>query len=179
MKNFELCKYTFLHRKALNYLVNRVVLNNDLRNELLKRVEVHDVDKMLLYQFFNPDDVHSWHKLNNSHHLDVNELSSDLDRYEAILDYESSAMTKPDKPLNAWSYITSNESTGKFSQDVYVDLIKKVGELHLNCEQCPHDYEYQSKVTEEDIMYEIINFVTNNPEHPALKCVKEKKLIWR
>ena len=98
MKNKEYIEYTYKHRLVVIYLAKKYFPNN---KELLKQVELHDLDKLFLYLFFNKKDVSKLHRDLNYHH--DNELEkSKLDYIEMVLDWESARYTKDDKPLNAY-----------------------------------------------------------------------------
>lgn len=99
MKNQEYIEYTYKHRKIVTYLANKYVKNN--KEEVLKQVELHDVDKLFMYLFYNKKDVSRIHRELSSHHDNKIEKSN-VDYIEMVLDWESARYTKPDKPLNAY-----------------------------------------------------------------------------
>lgn len=107
MQNLEYCQYTYKHRKALTYLINKNKdkLTDFQYKELLKRAKVHDIDKLVMYQFATKKEVHDFHRKNNRHHIE-NELKDfkliDIDILETIFDCECAALTKLDKPRNAY-----------------------------------------------------------------------------
>ena len=97
MKNLEKLIYTYEHRKIVEFLANKYM--ND--EELLKRIKMHDMDKMYLMLFYDSKTVSKTHRTISKHH--DNELEKDyLDYVEMVLDWESARYTKPDKPLNAY-----------------------------------------------------------------------------
>lgn len=132
IKNFDYCKYTYLHRKSLEYYIkNCKKLGNLEKKELLKRAKTHDMDKLTLYLFWQKKDASTFHRKNASHHIkndilkqysleefkqsymnlhldnfdekkSIIPLDILIDVLESIFDYECAALTKPDKPLNAY-----------------------------------------------------------------------------
>lgn len=109
MKNKEYIEYTYKHRLVVIYLAKKYFPNN---KELLKQIELHDLDKLFLYLFFNKKDVSKLHRDLNYHH--ENELEkSKLDYIEMVLDWESARYTKEDKPLNAYDTLVNYYSNMK------------------------------------------------------------------
>ena len=53
MKNLDWNIYTYRHRRAFAYCVSRLIHDPVLKQEMLKRAEVHDMDKMLMYLFLD------------------------------------------------------------------------------------------------------------------------------
>ena len=105
MKNFDYCAYTYRHRQAIKYLINKLISNEELKTVMLQRAFIHDMDKMVMYQALDYADAHRIHTQTASHHLTNAIPKSYYDYVEAILDYESAGYTKPDKPLNAYDFI--------------------------------------------------------------------------
>lgn len=101
MKNHAFCEYTYFHRVAFRLLVEKY-FEGEERIEMLKRAEVHDLDKLLLYQFKEKDEVKEYHRMNFSHHLKNFDNLDYYDYLEAIIDWECARYTKPDKPYNAF-----------------------------------------------------------------------------
>ena len=98
MKNMEHILYTYKHRKVVMMLAKKYFGDN---KELLKQVELHDLDKLYMYLFYDKKTVSKLHREKSFHH--ENELEkTDLDYKEMVLDWESARYTKPDKPLNAF-----------------------------------------------------------------------------
>ena len=98
MNNFEHIEYTYKHRKIVIYLAEKYFKNNV---ELLKQIQLHDLDKLYLYLFYNKKDVSKMHRNLTKHHENEIEKNT-LDYIEMVLDWESARYTKPDKPLNAY-----------------------------------------------------------------------------
>lgn len=40
MKNFEFCAYTYRHRKALVYVINKLITDEALKKKMLARAEI-------------------------------------------------------------------------------------------------------------------------------------------
>ena len=105
MQNFEYCVYTYRHRRAMEYLINKMFADGEVKDEMLKRAKAHDIDKIIMYQFMSREDASAYHKKHATHHMSNNLTKSYYDKLEAVLDYESAGYTKPDKPLNAFDTI--------------------------------------------------------------------------
>lgn len=52
MKNFDWCAYTYRHRIALQYVLEELVQETELKEQMKQRAIMHDRDKMFLYLFF-------------------------------------------------------------------------------------------------------------------------------
>ena len=50
MKNQEYIEYTYKHRKIVSLLAKKYFGNNE---ELLKKIESHDLDKLFMYLFYS------------------------------------------------------------------------------------------------------------------------------
>ena len=98
MKNQEYIEYTYKHRKIVSLLAKKYFGNNE---ELLKKIESHDLDKLFMYLFYSKSDVSRIHRDLMAHH-DNDKEKTKLDYIEMVLDWESARYTKPDKPLNAY-----------------------------------------------------------------------------
>lgn len=167
MNNFEYCKYTYKHRKALEYLINKYKnkMTNTQYSELLKRVKVHDVDKLIMYQFASKKEVHDFHRKNNRHHIEntIKDFSiTDIDILETIFDCECAALTKPDKPRNA--YKTFQDFYPEFyniAKPYLIQLGMDYDYSILNLEDKKTiDYYSNMEVTEEMIKKEIKEFLS-------------------
>ena len=119
MKNKEYIEYTYKHRLVVIYLAKKYFPNN---KELLKQVELHDLDKLFLYLFFNKKDVSKLHRDLNYHH-DNDLEKSKLDYIEMVLDWESARYTKDDKPLNAYDTLVNYYSNMK---DEILPILKEM-----------------------------------------------------
>ena len=138
MKNMEHILYTYKHRKVVMMLAKKYFSDN---KELLKQVELHDLDKLYMYLFYDKKTVYKLHREKSFHH--ENELEkTDLDYKEMVLDWESARYTKPDKPLNAFDtlYMFYPEMV-----DVILPVLKEMGIDQANT---PMDEEILKMVNE-------------------------------
>ena len=55
MKNLQWCIYTYRHRRAFEYCVRKYIHQPGLREEMLRRAAVHDMDKMIMYLLMSKD----------------------------------------------------------------------------------------------------------------------------
>lgn len=164
MKNFEHLKYTYLHRKALYFTIQKLIRDDTLRKVLIDRAKYHDLDKALLYTLIEKKEASAYHRAHAKHHMENSNTKSYVDYVEAILDYECAALTKPDKPLNAYDTIL------KFKVNNSDELLKITSLLGIDRSYKVHpdkDWEdYVSKflpVTEEAIMQEIYEYCIKRP----------------
>lgn len=90
-------KYTWDHKKAFLDVEKKLRGFNTLRGYM------HDIDKLFLYpQIWLSDDfIRKIHQKYSRHH-DNGKKKTKGDYIEMIIDWESSRLTKPDKPLNAY-----------------------------------------------------------------------------
>ena len=167
MKNFDFCVYTYKHRKALEYLVHKLIKDADTKTEMLKRIKIHDMDKMTMYQFLEKEEASKIHRNTTYHHMTNILPKSKFDYIEAILDYESAGYTKPDKPLNAYDTINRFKKDKTLSQETIKELRKVLVELDINSSYSVTDdtegmkyLESFSNITEEDIKNELITYIT-------------------
>lgn len=93
MKNMEKMKYTIAHRKAFRKIEKSLLGHNTLRSLL------HDLDKLILYPFFDKEKISKWHRNYSRHHVKQARTRSDFQ--QMVIDWECARYTKPDKPLNA------------------------------------------------------------------------------
>ena len=162
IKNFEYCKYTYIHRKALMYYIQKnEYLNEEEREQLLKRAEVHDMDKLTLYLFWDKELASKYHRNHSSHHIKKNIPHSRLDILESIFDYECAALTKPDKPLNAYDTVLKYYPEFK---DEYLPELKR---LHMDSSYLAVNEEDKSfieniKVEENDILREVSKYLKSD-----------------
>ena len=104
MKNLNWCIYTYRHRRAFEYCVNKLIHDPDLKEEMLKRAKIHDMDKMVMYLFLEQKEAQKIHMMHQPHHLENSLPRTYEDLVETIIDYECAPYTKPDKPLNAYDF---------------------------------------------------------------------------
>lgn len=43
MKNFDYCAYTYRHRKAVEYLVNKLIKDPKIKAEMLEKVQLQKI----------------------------------------------------------------------------------------------------------------------------------------
>lgn len=159
MKNLEYCVYTYKHRKALKKVIEDCKhLSNDDKVKLLKRASIHDMDKMVMYMFWDKKRSSNYHREHASHHIDNSIEKSRLDLLETIFDYECAGITKPDKPLNAY------DTMYKFYPTYENELLPLLKELNMYS-----SYKVVDKwnladlsVTEKDILKEVSVYLRNN-----------------
>ena len=177
MKNIEYCKYTYKHRKAFIYVVNKIIKDENIKKEMTKRARFHDLDKMTLYMFLDKKQSSSYHRKTSSHHLENNISKTFYDYLESIIDFECASYTKPDKPLNAYDTITKIYKE-KIDSKTYNSLMNILEEYNINSSyNVLNDnigVEYMKKyenVTEEMIMYEVLDYTSsfNNNSFILLK----------
>ena len=171
MRNLEWCIYTYRHRRAFEYCVRRYITEPSLREEMLKRAAVHDMDKMLMYLFMDQRAAQEMHTRTQPHHLE-NDLPRTYEDYvETVIDYECAPYTKPDKPLNAYDFTHRLMEWKVLDTGTGNRLLSIMKELGIdNSETCIKDAEGQeyissfSDVTEEMIQEELLTYIRNNPE---------------
>lgn len=176
MKNFEYCVYTYKHRLALKEVIkNNEYLPKTTKNELLKRAEVHDMDKMVMYLFWEKKKASKYHRETASHHIDNDISKTNTDYLEAIFDYECAGITKPDKPLNAYNTVL------KFYPKYEGILLPFLKKLHMDSSYRLSDNFGITDliVTEDDIIREVVFYLTSteNNIYTRLKdklCSKEE-----
>ena len=155
MKNFEKLVYTYKHRKILMFLAKKYFDNN---SDLIERLKHHDMDKMYLLLFYEKKDIESYHRTMSTHH-DNDLEKTKLDYIEMVLDWESARYTKDDKPFNAY------DTMCKFYphlEDKIMPILNKIGLDKSTLEKEEDVVEYAktiSKVTEEDIKAELIDYI--------------------
>ena len=89
----------------MEYTANRVIKDKALLKMLMPRILKHDMDKLIMYQFLEKEEASRIHQQTAEHHMTNNVKKDWYDKLEAVIDYESSGYTKPDKPLNAYDTI--------------------------------------------------------------------------
>ncbi len=86
-------KYTIIHKKAFLIIEKKLLGKNTIRGYL------HDLDKIILYIFFDYKTVHNFHRKYSKHHSLKAKTKNDY--IQMVIDWECARYTKPDKPLNA------------------------------------------------------------------------------
>lgn len=94
--NLGAIKYTLEHRKAFKKVEKELLGHNTWRSI------VHDIDKVVLYNFWEHKKVKEFHRKNARHHVENDIKKNKNDYIEMVIDWECARYTKPDKPLNAY-----------------------------------------------------------------------------
>lgn len=126
MLNYEYCAYTYRHRKALLYLIEKKITDPELKKKMIKKAKVHDMDKMFLYKYLPKKVASEYHRSHASHHMENDLPKTFEDKVEAIFDYECAAYTKPDKPLNAYDTIV------KFKPQLLNELVDILKQFNMD-----------------------------------------------
>ena len=153
MKNQESIRYTYCHRKMVQYLAKRYV--KEEQQKVYEQVQNHDLDKMFLYLFYNQKDASAIHRKLTSHHK--NEIPKrKADYIEMVLDWESARYTKPDKPLNAYDTLYRYYPEMK---EVILPILQEFGIAQTNLPMEPKALAYANQlknVTMDEIQNEMI-----------------------
>lgn len=165
MKNKEYLTYTYLHRKAFLYCVNELITDPEDKKEMLKRARKHDLDKSLMYTLIPKADASRIHREYSSHHME-NGLEKDrYDIMEAVIDYECAALTKPDKPLNAYDTV---HEYGSAHKKELLECMKELGIDYSYKRKCDFEFENYIQgylpVTDESILCEVYDFASMYPQ---------------
>ena len=156
--NQEYIEYTYKHRKIVMYLANKYVKEN--KEETIKQIENHDIDKIFMYLFYNKKDVSELHRKLSSHHKNEIEKNK-IDYIEMVLDWESARYTKPDKPLNAY------DTLYKYYPEMEKEILPILKEFNIDQPNLPMEQdvlEYAEKIKNikiEEIKQELINYIEN------------------
>ena len=94
--NLGAIKYTLEHKKAFKKVEKEFLGHNTWRSI------VHDIDKVILYNFWEHKRVKEFHRKTARHHVENNIKKRKGDYIEMIIDWECARYSKPDKPLNAY-----------------------------------------------------------------------------
>lgn len=160
MNNFEYCKYTYRHRKALLYFIQKnEFLTEEEKEEMIKRAKYHDLDKMTMYLFWSKNASSDFHRNTNRHHLseyggNLNDISY-YDKMEAVFDFECAALTKWDKPLNAF------DTMKKWYPQLENELLPILQKLHMDSsyiavtDEAKEYMKQYENITEEMILDEV------------------------
>ena len=183
MKNPEWCRYTYLHRKAFEYCVRKLIRDPGLREEMLRRARVHDMDKMVMYLFMEQKEAQKRHVETQAHHLENDLPRSYHDLVETVIDYECAPYTKPDKPLNGYDFVlllmkmkVLDEGTGNKLIDIMAELgIDHTGTVSKDREGIEY-IESFGEVSEEEILKEILCYVNGLPQSELRKLIGDKEM---
>ena len=182
MKNMQWCIYTYRHRKAFEYCVRKLIKEPALRDEMLRRARVHDMDKMIMYLFLDQKEAQEIHVKTKPHHLE-NQLPRTYEDYvETVIDYECAPYTKPDKPLNACDFtklLLDRKVLDVETGEKLIAIMEKLG--IANSDSYTGDAEGQAyisglpEVTEEMIYEEIRCYVNDNPDNELNEILEYKR----
>ena len=165
MKNLDWNIYTYRHRRAFAYCVSRLIHDPVLKQEMLKRAEVHDMDKMLMYLFLDQHTAQLLHVQRQPHHLENSLPRSYEDLVETVIDYECAPYTKQDKPLNAYDFVLLNDET----MNSLMSIMKKLSIDHSGTvSEDTEGLAYIAglgEVTEEMVLEEILTYIRNHPDN--------------
>ena len=118
LKNLDRIRYTLEHRK----------MYRKVEKELFGKVRLsswfHDLDKVLLYPFFDYKTVHTFHRKHSRHH---NRATTYKDFCSKVVDWECARFTKPDKPLNAFDTLYTYYP--ELADDI-LPILKRLGIAH-------------------------------------------------
>ncbi|MDD6154181.1 MAG: hypothetical protein PUB39_01220 [Eubacteriales bacterium] len=181
MKNLEWNIYTYKHRRAFKYTVEKLIHEPKLREEMLKRAEVHDMDKMVLYLFYDQHTAQMMHVKSQPHHLENNKPKSYEDLVETVIDYECAPYTKPDKPWNAYDFITLLYSMRLLDEEIKDRLMAITAELGIDRSGTSSNdlegmkyIESLGEITEDMIYDEILKYVNNYPDNELNRIILQK-----
>ncbi len=166
MKNLNWCIYTYRHRRAFEYCVNKLIHDPSLREEMLKRARTHDMDKMVMYLFLEQKEAQKIHMMHQPHHLENSLPKTHEDLVETVIDYECAPYTKPDKPLNAYDFTNKLMHMKVLDEEIGANLISIMEDLGIASSASNqgdmegHAYMEQfDEVTEDMIREEIQNYI--------------------
>lgn len=178
MKNFEWCVYTYRHRIAFKYVVEKLIKDPDLKAEMLRRARIHDLDKVVMYLFMDQHESQLKHVQMQRHHVDCKLPKTYADYVENIIDYECAPYTKPDKPLNAYDFVIKLREMQLLTDEVYDKLMGILHDLGIDrtgtVEEDISGREFISnigEVTEEMILMEVLTYIDENRDN-SLNFVK-------
>lgn len=179
MKNLKWCIYTYRHRRAFEYCVHKYIREPALREEMLRRADIHDMDKMVMYLFMDQKAAQEMHVKTQPHHLE-NDLPRTYEDYvETVIDYECAPYTKPDKPLNAYDFTNLLMDWKALDEDTgskLISIMEKIGiansATYIEDEEGQKYINSLEDVTEEMIYEEILTYINNHPDN-ALNMILE------
>lgn len=162
MKNFGYCKYTYIHRKVLFALAEKLIKDNEVKKIVLENLRIHDMDKMTLYLLWPKDVSSNYHRLHAAHHMN-NDIEKDFyTLIETCLDYASARYSKPDKPLPCKE--TIDNYYPEFKEQLYpiMDYLGiNVDNLEMDEDIRKYVLTLEKTITEEDIYVEVMDYLTS------------------
>lgn len=126
-----LIKNTIASWKHIPYTLKHYVAFLKLEKELLGyyKYKFHDLDKVLMYifiPFIGTQQIKVIHRKFNKHHIVFDKINCNYE--EAIIDWECSRFTKPDKPQTARELVESGRDKTSVH---YIELIKQLNKFNL------------------------------------------------
>ncbi len=176
MLNSDSLYYTYMHRKAFTFTVNKIVKNVSEKIELMRRAWFHDIDKMFLYTLIPHDEAHEYHVQHAHHHMENSIPKTTWDCMEAVIDYECAGFTKADKPLNAYDTVLkyNRDSDGRL-----MAIMKDWG-IATSYQNTPDDEEWVHYLktipqpTDKQYLAEIYWWITKQP-YKAMQLLQYAK----
>lgn len=180
MRNMDWLVYTYRHRRAFEYCVKKHVHDPALREAMLRRARVHDMDKMVMYLFMDQSAAQQLHIQTQPHHLENQLPRTYEDLVETALDYECAPYTKPDKPLNAYDFVKKllgmgliDRETGEQLIDILDMLgIAQSGTVEADVEGCRYCRSIEL-VTEEMLLAEILRYIDENRDNALSLALRQ------
>lgn len=159
MQNLGFCMYTYVHKKIIEYMVEKYVTDNYVKEVMLEKAKNHDMDKLTCYLFYPKETCSKIHRVNNAHH--VNDIYKDMfDYIEMVFDWESARYSKDDKPLNAYDTLYTYYPE---YEDKILPILKGFG---LDIPNAPLEEDIKNyaeclmaSVCEEDILNEVLEYI--------------------
>jgi len=167
-----------MHRRAFVFTVNKVVKEGIDREELLKRAQFHDVDKMLLYTLVPKEDASIYHRNHATHHLESGILKNEIDYMEMVIDFECAGYTKPDKPLNAYDMV---QQIAPADRDKLMPIIQN-WDIASSYQNTPDDAEWMEYIkhlgqpTDKHYLSEIYQWIMKNP-YEAINALQYAQMV--
>lgn len=122
-ENMQYLQYTYQHRKAFAYMVEKLVKDPIDLAEMRNREKNHDMDKMVMYTVMDKKEASRLHRATSFHHLTNGHKKTYYDLLEAVIDFECAALTKADKPLNAYDTVCEY---GPKEYPLYMDSLMQI-----------------------------------------------------
>jgi hypothetical protein len=185
MKNLKWCIYTYRHRRAFGYCVDKYIHEPALREEMQRRAKIHDMDKMIMYLFMDQKEAQEMHIRTKAHHLENQLPRTYEDFVETVIDYECAPYTKPDKPLNAFDFanlLVDWKALDKETGDKLISIMEQLGiansVTYAEDEEGRQYIDSIGDVTEEMILEEVLCYINENPDNEldmVLQHVRESR----
>lgn len=167
MKNIYYLRYTYMHRKAIEFVIRQITTLSELEKEaLMQRAKWHDLDKSFLYTLIDKKCASNIHTEFSNHHMENQKEKTELDKLEAVLDYEAAGYTKEDKPRNAFDTVRELKPD---LMDMLLPIMKRLG-IDNSYKNTPENEAWKQFIagkenpTEEMIMDEIYQYIFHHPQ---------------